>query len=208
MRLHKIFFSFGMIGALSFALEDFLGILLWRGYNPITSYVSQLTADGAPNVFLTRFLLAVYEICLAIFVVSMLVRSFQVSGVCLRLGYSGLLLLCALSAIGYGLFPMTMDFVVNPKNYIHIAVTVVILAGTIGLLFLLAFGYLRQEHNLKMGRITFVSAVLFLVFNLLHLYAIFNGLHALGLIQRLSLYTFQVYIFMLSRIYAVGQLSR
>ena len=60
-------FSFGMIGTLSFLLEDFLGTVLWKGYNPATSYVSQLIADGAPNVSLTRTLFYFYEICLIIF---------------------------------------------------------------------------------------------------------------------------------------------
>lgn len=202
MKLQKLFFSFGMIGVFSFVLEDFLGTALWRGYNPITSYVSQLTADGAPNVSLTRTLFFIYEICLAIFITSLLVKSFRSYGLCLRVGYAGLLLLSSISILGYGLFPMTMDFIINLKNYMHIAVTIIILAGTILTLFLLALGYLKQEHKRKIGRITFAAATLFLLFNLLHLYAIFHGLNVLGLLQRLSLYTFQIYIFVLSWNYA------
>lgn len=195
-----------MIGTLSFLLEDFLGTVLWKGYNPITSYVSQLMADGSPTVPLTRTLFTIYEICLAIFFISLLVKSFKSYEICLRIGFAGLLLITAISILGYGLFPMTMDFIINLKNYIHIAVTIIILAGTICLLFLLALGYLKQEHERKIGRITLAAAVLFLLFNLLHLYAIFHGSHALGLIQRLSLYTFQIYIFVLSWIYVMGRL--
>jgi hypothetical protein len=208
MRLQKLFFSFGMIGSLSFVFEDFLGSIFWRRYNPITSYISQLTADGAPNIPLTRTLFYIYEICLIIFIISMLVKSFRSYGICLRAGYAGLLILLSISILGYGLFPMTMDFIISFKNYLHLVITIIIVAGTIFILFLLALGYIKQEHERKIGRITFVAAILFLLFNLLHLYAIFRGLNILGLIQRLSLYTFQIYIFVLSWNYTRNRLSR
>lgn len=201
MRPQKLFFSFGMIGTLSFLLEDFLGSILWKGYNPITSYVSQLTADGAPNVSTTRTLFYIYEICLVIFIISLLVKSFQTYGMCLRIGYVGLLLISSVSILGYGLFPMTMDLILNLKNYVHVAITIIILVGTICILFLLAFGYLKQEHERKIGYITLSLASLFLIFNVLHILVIFSGLNVLGLIQRLGLYTFQIYIFTLSWIY-------
>lgn len=200
MRMQKLFFSFGMVGTLSFLLTDFLGTVLWKGYNPATSYVSQLIADGAPNVGLTRTLFYLCEICLVIFFASLLIHSFRFDRILIRLGYAGLLLLCGLSLFGYGLFPMTMDFILNLKNYVHIAITIIILAGTICMLFLLAIGYAKQQER-RVGLITLIAAVLFLFSNLVHLYAIFSGQHNLGLIQRLSLYTFQTYIFVLSWIY-------
>lgn len=79
-----------MIGTLSFLFEDVLGTVLWEGYNPITSYVSQLTANGATNVPLTRTLFYIYEICLIIFLISLLIKSFQYYGICLKTGYTGL----------------------------------------------------------------------------------------------------------------------
>jgi hypothetical protein len=198
MKLQKLFFSFGMIGALSFLLEDFLGTLLWKGYNPITSYVSLLTADGAPNLPLTRTLFYMCQISLAIFVLSLLMKSLQLNGNVLKIGYFSLLVIFSISILGYGLFPMTMDFIVNIKNYYHFIVTIIILTGTIFILFLLAFGYFKQEHERKIGSITFIAAILFLLFNLLHFYAILNGLNILGLAERLILYTFQIYVFALS----------
>lgn len=207
MKLKKMFYSFGMIGTLFFLLEDLLGTALWKGYNPVTSYVSQLTADGAPNVLLTRTLFYIYGICLTVFVISLLLKSFQSYGLCLRACYSGLLLISAIALLGYEFFPMTMDFVINPKNYIHAVVTILILAGTICILFLLAFGYLKQEHEKKVGSITFVAAIFFLFFNLLHLYAIVHGWQALGLIERATLYTFHIYFFILSWIYTTHRFA-
>lgn len=198
MKLQKLLFPFGMIGSLAFLLDDCLGTILWQGYNPITSYFSQLIADGAPNLPLTRTLFYFYEICLVLFLASMLIQSFQTGGVLTRAAYAGLFLIAVLSLFGYGLFPMTMDFVLNPKNYLHAAVTVTLFAATVCLLFLLALGYRRQERWKKAARITLWAAVLFLLFNLLHFMAILSGQHELGLIERLSIYTFQTYFFLLS----------
>ena len=163
MGIKKRLFSFGMIGTLSFLLEDLLGSVLWKGYNPVTSYFSQLMADGAPNASLTRTLFYLYEICLIIFFASLLIHSFRSDRILIRLGYAGLLFLCGLSLFGYGLFPMTMDFIVNPKNYIHIAVTIILLTETICMLFLLALGHAKQQER-ELGRITLIAAVLFLLF--------------------------------------------
>lgn len=208
MKLEKLFFSFGMIGALAFLLEDFLGTVLWKGYNPIASYNSQLTADGAPNIPLTRTLFFACQISLAIFVFSLLIKSFRIYGNALKIGYFSLLLIFLISIIGYGLFPMTMDFIFSLKNYFHLLITIIIFTGTIFILFLLAFGYFKQDHERKIGRITLVAAILFLLFNLLHLYAILNGLNILGLAERLILYTFQIYVFILSWYYVMNRRLR
>lgn len=148
MKIQKLFFPFGMIAAISFLLDDILGTVLWKGYNPVTSYFSQLIADGAPNLFVTRTLFYFCEICLVIFLASLLIQSFLSDGIVLRLGFAGLLLVSAISLFGYGLFPMTMDFIVNPKNYVHIVLTVIILAGMISLLFPLALGYWKQKRKI------------------------------------------------------------
>jgi hypothetical protein len=197
-----------MIGAAAFLLYDFLGISLWPGYNPITSYVSELFADGAPHIPLTRTLLYINEICLVIFILALLVQSFQHYRICLRIGYICLLVVFSISIIGYGLFPMTLGFIFSLKNVIHLAITTVILAATIFILFLLAFGYLKQEHEMKIGRITLAAATLFLIFNLLHLFSILGLMNILGLMERLSLYTFQAYIFELSRFYVSAEIRR
>lgn len=204
MKLQKLFFSFGIIGALSFLLEDFLGTILWKEYNPITSYVSQLTADGAPNLPLTRTLFFTCQISLAIFVISLLMKSFQHYGNILKLAYFGLLLIFAISIFGYGLFPMTMDFIFNPKNYFHFILTIIIFSGTNFIWFFLGFGYLKQNDK-RIGYITLLAATLFLLFNFLHLYAFLHGLKILGLAERLSLYTFQIYIFILSWNYVMNR---
>lgn len=83
-----------MISSLSFLFEDVFRTVLWKGYNPIRSYVSQLTANGAPNIPLTRTLFYIDQISLIIFLISLLVKSFQNYGICLKTGYTGLTLIC------------------------------------------------------------------------------------------------------------------
>jgi hypothetical protein len=74
MKLQKALLAFGMIGSLALILEDLLGTILWRGYNPITSYMSELFANGAPHVLLTRMLLYISEICFIVFLITVCVK--------------------------------------------------------------------------------------------------------------------------------------
>ena len=133
----------------------------------------------------------------------MLIEAICYYGMILRIGYSGLLLTALISAFGYGSFPMTMDFIINYKNYVHLAITILILAGTVSMLFLLAIGYLRRKNYKNIGYISLAAAFLFLLLNLLHLYLILNGSNILGLMQRLTFYTFQIYILILSWFYMI-----
>ena len=38
-----------VIGVVEYMVHTILGNILWLEYNPITMYISLLTADGAPN---------------------------------------------------------------------------------------------------------------------------------------------------------------
>jgi hypothetical protein len=201
MRLQKWSLSLGMIGVISFFIHSILGIILIKGYNPITDYISVLTADGVPNVQLMRLFVNIYRICFLIFIVSLCIKSFQAYQVCTRLGYILLLIMASLSIIGFGLFPMTIDYIISLKNVIHLMITVMIFIATIISIFLLAGGYLKQENEIIIGRLSLITAILLFIFSLMHLFAIINGIAILGLMQRLNVYTFHIYTFILSWIY-------
>jgi len=53
MKIVRALIFMGMAGAATFFLQDIVGSLLWKEYNPISMYISCLTADGAPNLQIT-----------------------------------------------------------------------------------------------------------------------------------------------------------
>lgn len=184
----------GMIGALCFAALDILGKILWKDYDPVTTYISLLTADGAPDGNLMRIFLALHNFCLVVFTLSMTVRAFRKNYACLKTGYSLLLVTSLCSLIGFGVFPVSVDFLLNKRNLIHVAITVAILLTDLLALALIAAGYLKQEKQKLPGLISLVTALLFSALNGWHLVALLNAQAILGIIQRLSIYTYLAFI--------------
>jgi len=161
-------------------------------------YISCLTADGAPNLQLTRFIYNAYNICLLFFSVGMLYTAFKRYNNYIKIGYSFLLIAISISLFGVGAFPMTINSVFEKQDMIHFAFTIAMFTITSLLLYLLAVGYLKQGKLIKTGYISLAGAILFTVFNLVHLCVILIGLNITGLVQRLSVYTVFIYIFILS----------
>jgi len=127
----KFTMPFGMLSAVFFFTMDILGQTLWKGYNPITTYISALTAAGAPNAVLLRVISNINYICLLIFTAGMSVISFIKRRISWRFGYCSLFIMSLISIIGFDTFPMTTDYIVSLQNIIHIIITASIACITI-----------------------------------------------------------------------------
>lgn len=207
IKIRKLIFNFGMAGVILFFTHLILGRILRPEYNPITSYISELTADGAPFAFLLRFFLYTSNVCLLIFTTCMVITSFKQHVVFLRIGYCLLLITAIITIIDFGAFPMTLDRILNIKNMIHFSITSVIMCCIILSLIFIAIGYHKQEKTRMLGRISTIAVIVFLFFNILHLAAILQLWNVLGLVQRLAIYTFYLFILALSWIYRMKEVE-
>lgn len=207
MKIQRWLLSLGMIAAIAFFLHDLVGIALTPNYNPTTSYISELSADGTLFSGVTRAFIILYQVCFFVFVLTLCIKSFQEYRVSIRIGYSFLFLTVGLSVFTFGVFPMTIESAINAQNILHLVLAISIISLTNIALFILSFGYLKQEQKL-VGRLSLLAAVLILVFSLTHVYGIFSGWTILGLLQRLTVYTFQIFTFLLSCIYTFRKESK
>lgn len=202
MKYTKYFLPLGMISAVFYFIHVFLGQILWKEYNPITTDISSLTADGAPNASLLRVFAAIYGICFLMFTLSMAVKAFTEYHRVTRIGYVMFFLMALATVIGYSLFPLTGDkTVMNFQNMMHILVTVIVVFTTILSLFLLAFGYLRKEKLKSLGRVCLAAAILITVFGATNPLGMSLKLNILGLSERLVIFTLQLFVFFLSFLY-------
>lgn len=198
----KIFFSLGMIGTLFYLVHTILGNILWKEYNPITTDISSLTAIGAPNANLLSIFSSIYGICILLFIIAMLFKSFKEYHILVRIGYLLLFIMGLTSFVGYNLFPLEGDkTVMTFNNMMHIVVTVIVVFTSIGSGFFLAFGYMKQEKLLKLGKIILIFSILITCFGLLNPINMASGWNILGLTERLVIYTLHSLIFYLSFIY-------
>ncbi len=150
MKYIKWFMPFGMVSAVFYFIHVFLGQMMWKEYNPITTDISSLTANGAPNAGLLRIFTTIYGICFLLFTFGMLVKAFQEYHKITKIGFVLFFIMALSTVVGYNLFPLTGDkMVMNFQNMMHIIVTVVVVFATILSFFFIAIGYLRKEKFRK-----------------------------------------------------------
>ncbi len=201
-KLSKYSMPLGMVGVLFYFVHIVLGRILWTTYNPITSDISSLTADGAPNAQLLRVFTLLYGICMILFVVALIRKSFKQYHSLLRTGYIILMIMQLTALFGYNLFPLSGDKTeMNFQNIMHIIVTIIVVFTTIASSFIISIGYLKQEKNIMLGKVTLVIAILITAFGALNPIGMGLQLNILGLTERLVIYTIQALMFILSYYY-------
>ena len=160
-KLEEFFMPLGMIGVVAYMIHIILGNILWHEYNPITTDISSLTADGAPNSSLLRIFTTIYGICMILFTLGMIVKSLKKYHLATRVGYTILLGMEVISLFGYSALPLVGDkTVMNFQNMMHIAVTVAVVITTISSAFTLAYGYLSQEKMKNLGKFILIMAII------------------------------------------------
>ena len=202
MKIQRILSSLGMVAVIFYLIHVFLGQILDKAYNPITTDISSLTAVGAPNSELLTIFTTIYGICLAIFAVYMFSKSFKEYHKVTTIGYGFLLMMAILSLVGFYFFPLTSDkTVLNFQNTMHIAITGITVLLTILYLSLVSYGYLKKEQLKNIGIISLIAIILILLFGVLNPISIALSLNILGLTERAVIFSLEAYIFFLSFIY-------
>ena len=201
-KLEELFMPLGMIGVVAYMIHTILGNILWPEYNPITTDISSLTADGAPNSSLLRIFTTIYGICMILFVLGMIVKSLRKYHLATRVGYTILLGMEVISLFGSSAFPLVEDkTVMNFQNMMHIAVTVAVVIATITSAFTLAYGYLSQEKMKNLGKFILIMAIIITLCGMMNPISMLMNLNIMGLTERLVIYSLQILIFVLSFYY-------
>lgn len=198
-RFERIAIPLGMAGILMYLSHTLLGRILWAEYNPVTMDISSLTAEGAPNAGLLRALTTGYGLCMIAFATGMALKAFREFGGLVRAGSVTLLVMEVVSMFGYMLFPLSGDKTeLTFGNLMHIVVTAIVVLTTIACGFLLAAGFLRREKLTGLGRFTLIMAILITLTGMTTPIGMASGWNVLGVTERLSIYSLQAMLFVLS----------
>lgn len=201
-KLSKYLMPLGMVGVLFYFAHTILGRILWTDYNPITTDISSLTADGAPNAQLLRVFTFIYGMCMILFIAALIKKSFMQYGSLLKVGYITFMIMQLTAMFGYSLFPLNGDKTeMTFQNMMHIIVTIIVVFTTIASSFMISYGYLKLEKNKGLGKVTLVMAILITLFGALNPIGMSLQVNVLGLTERLVIYTIQALMFMLSYYY-------
>jgi hypothetical protein len=197
----------GIISVFSYFMMAVFGRMTAPRHNPLTDYLSELTADGMPYANITRLFSYTSYVFLIIFALNMSVLSYLKRDKTVCFGFAVLSVAAVVSTVGYGVFPMTVDYPFTFQNLLHVIITIAVIVITLIAIAVITAGYFKRKQFVNLWKISLFSSVLFFILNAAHLFAIFARLNELGLIQRLSVYAFYVYILILSWIYSFNRRS-
>lgn len=198
-KFENVLIPAGMAGTLVYMLHTIIGAKLWPEYNPVTTDISTLTAEGSPDAGLLRIFTLVYGVLMIFFAAGMVLRAFRVYNKSLKIAFALLLIMEAISLVGYGLFPLNPSLTMGSiQNTMHMAVTGIVVFTTIAFAYFAAFGYLNQEGLKRFGKFVRVIAVLITVFGIFNVITIGIGWPLLGLTERAVIFSIMLLLFAIS----------
>ena len=202
IKITKYLTPLGMIAVISYFIHVFLGQILWKEYNPLTTDISSLTANGAPNAELLGIFTLIYGIAFLLFTLGMVAIAFEKYHKVTKIGFLLFMIMALTSLVGYAFFPLTSDkFAMNFQNMMHILTTVIVTFTTIFSIYIIGYGYLKKEKLKNLGKITIAAASLIVLFGFLNPIAIALQINIVGLTERLVIFTLMIFTFLLSFIY-------
>jgi hypothetical protein len=200
--MKKILMICGASAALVYAGTVVLGGLLRPGYSHISMAISELVADGAPNRSLLSSLFLLYNLLVSGFGVGLLLKASSKS----RGRLSGLTGSLALVLVGIAGILMELAFPQEPggtattfAGSMHFVMAGVASLGTMAAALSLAFWF-RNFAGLK-GYVAYswVSVALIFVSGGLTAAALANQHPLFGLIERITIFIFILWMFVISQ---------
>ena len=195
----KFLFYGGIIGPLVFLLNDIIGSIITKGYNPIINAVSELTQAGAEHAYLLSLLFLIAALFLVIFGIGIFLKYKDRRHKLIFIGSIAIMLLGSFSGLSGTIFPMD-HFNVDSTfaGTMHIVLTGLNIVLLILALLLIGIG-LYEEKQWKFFRLYSVLTVLIMViFGALTSALVMNDIELLGLFERVTIYAYQLWLVILA----------
>jgi hypothetical protein len=200
--MKKTFMFCGSAAAVTYIGTVMLGGLLRPGYSHISMAISELVADGAPNRTLLSSLFLFYNLLVSIFGIGLLLKANSQP----RGRIIGLIGSLALIAVGVAGILMELAFPQEPggtattlPGTMHFVMAGVASLGTMVAILMLALWF-RNIPALK-GQVTYsiVSVAIIFVSGGLTAAALANHSSLFGLIERITILTFILWMFVIGQ---------
>ncbi len=152
----------GIISLLSYTAMVVFSPLAYPGYDWLSMAVSDLSAEGAPSQALANQLNALFGPC---GLISIMAVCIGVVGCKSKILKSGIYFFAAMEwvcDVGYNLFPWIKDAPAsNPQNFMHLAVTALVVILSLSSLVLVAIGARKEQmKSLSIWAIVCLAAML------------------------------------------------
>jgi hypothetical membrane protein len=195
-RIYKYLSLSGLIGGVFYFLHIIMGRIFYKGYNPLTQAVSDLTALNSPSRNIASIFSVLYGICTVIFVISFFIYYKGKLNKFVTLGAFAFCIMAVVSFLGYSFFPLSSSgYAGTVRDKMHILVTILVVAFTIFSLILFCIGFFRTGKYKSLGIISLCA------FILLAIGAILVNIipkEYFGVAERINIYSVIIYTCVLS----------
>ena len=200
--MKKLLMFCGTTAAVIYVGTVILGALIRPGYSHITDAISELVADGAPNRSLLSSLFLLYNLLLVAFGIGVFLEAKDRSRG-RRSGYVGSV---ALILVGLAGMSMELAFPQDPggtpvtfAGTMHLVMAGIASLGTIVAIVFLAFWFRNFSALQHYVMYSWISVAIIFISGGLSAVAMANHYPLFGLIERITIGTFILWLFVISR---------
>jgi hypothetical membrane protein len=200
--MKKLLMLSGMYATIIYMATVILGALIRPGYSHIADAISELVADGAPNRFLLSSLFLIYNLLLVAFGIGLFLEVKDRS----RGRRSGFIGSLALMLVGLAGISMELAFPQDPggtpatfAGTMHLVMAGIASLGTMVAILFLAFWFRNFSALKHYVRYSWISVAIIFITGGLSAVAMANHYPLFGFIERLTIGTFILWLFVISR---------
>ena len=192
----------GIAAAVIYLGTVILGGLLRPGYSHIAMAISELVAESAPNRFLLSSLFLLYNILLSIFGIGLFLKANSQP----RGGVSGIIGSLALVAVGIAGVLMELAFPQEPggtaatfAGLMHLVMAGVASLGTMVAILMMGFWFKHVPALKSYVKYSLTSVAIIFVSGGMTAAAMANHSSLFGLLERITIFTFILWVFVIGR---------
>ena len=155
---------FGITGAVFYFAHVIFGRLFYKGYNPFSQAISDLTADNSPSKKIASAFSFLYGLFTVIFSISFYIYFKDDINKIVTLGSLFFCVMTLVSFFGYMFFPLSQaGFAGTFKDKMHLVVTALVVVFTIVSLILFSIGFLKTGNYKYLGIISICTFAALLI---------------------------------------------
>ena len=198
----KLLYYGGIFGPIIFLLNDIIGSIITENYSPITHAVSELTQAGAENAVLLSSIFLIAGIMLAIFGIGIALHYKYSESKLIFLGGIFIMFLGIFSALSGTIFPMDpFDTEATFAGNMHIIITGVNIILITLAIPMIGIGLNRLKKWKSFRLYSIITVLIMIIFGVSTSFLVMNDIELLGLFERVTIYAYQSWIFVLAYLF-------
>lgn len=195
----KALYFGGIFGPIFFLLNDIIGTIITSGYSPIINAVSELTQTGAENAILLSSFFLIAAFGLVIFAIGLVTHyPFGTSNL-IFLGGIFIIFLGILSALTGTIFPMDpFGEAATFAGEMHKNLTMVNIVLIVLAIPMIGIGIYKEKQWKLFMVYSFITVLIMVSCGILTGVLMAKNIKLLGVFERITIYTYQSWIFILA----------